>query len=138
MRLIRSELGFFGELDDAFLVPLPGIPFAHGPSIPSLLPRGVSVFVIRAIARRAFTPLRGNRCQILRFWVGFVWCLCEFVLVAASAQERYACEVEGVDADFLLLMAGVVKSGVCSKARCGMGVGTRRTWCVPAEGSWRT
>ena len=117
MRLIRSELGFLGELDDAFLVPLPGIPFAHGPSIPSLLPRGVSVFVIRAIARRAFTPLRGNCCQILRFWVGFVWCLCEFVLVAASAQERYACEVEGVDADFLLLMAGVVKSGVCSKAR---------------------
>ena len=64
MRLIRSELGFLGELDDAFLVRLPGIiPFAHGPSIPSLLPRGVSVFVIRAIARRAFTPLRGNRCQ---------------------------------------------------------------------------
>ena len=34
------------------------------------------------------------------------------------AQESYACDVEGVDADFLLLMAGVVKSGVCSKARC--------------------
>ena len=33
------------------------------------------------------------------------------------AQESYACDVEGVDADFLLLMAGVVKSGVCSKAR---------------------
>ena len=32
------------------------------------------------------------------------------------AQESYACDVEGVDADFLLLMAGVVKSGVCSKA----------------------
>ena len=43
------------------------------------------------------------------------------------AQESYACDVEGVDADFLLLMAGVVKSGVCSKARYGMGVGTRRT-----------
>ena len=40
------------------------------------------------------------------------------------AQESYACDVEGVDADFLLLMAGVVKSGVCSKARYGMGVGT--------------
>ena len=63
MRLIRSELGFLGELDDAFLVFLPGIPFAHGPSIPSLLPRGVSVFVIRAIARRAFTPLRGNQMR---------------------------------------------------------------------------
>ena len=43
------------------------------------------------------------------------------------AQESYACDVEGVDADFLLLMAGVVKSGVCSKARYGMGVGTHRT-----------
>ena len=33
-----------------------------------------------------------------------------------------------MDADFLLLMAGLVKSGVCSKARYGIGVGTRRTW----------
>ena len=66
MRLIRFELGFLGELDDAFLVPLPGIPFAHGPSMPSPLPRGVLVFVIRAIARRAFPPLQGNRCQNLR------------------------------------------------------------------------
>ena len=43
------------------------------------------------------------------------------------APESYACDVEGVDADFLLLMAGVVKAGVCSNARYGMGVGTRRT-----------
>ena len=40
-----------------------GIPCAHGPSMPSPLPRGALVFVIRAIARRAFPPLRGNRCQ---------------------------------------------------------------------------
>ena len=51
--------------------------------------------------------------------------LCLFV---RPAQESYACDVEGVDADFLLLMAGLVKSGVCSKARCGIGVGTHRTW----------
>ena len=57
MCLIRSELGFLGELDDAFLVPLAGIPFAHGPSIPSPLPREVLVFVIRVIVRRAFPPL---------------------------------------------------------------------------------
>ena len=69
MFLIRLELGFLGELDDAFLVLLPGIPFAHGPSMPSLLPREVLVFVIRAIARRAFSPLRGDRCQNLRDWV---------------------------------------------------------------------
>ena len=69
MFLIRPELGFLGELDDAFLVLLPGIPFAHGPSMPSLLPREVLVFVIRAIARRAFSPLRGDRCQNLRDWV---------------------------------------------------------------------
>ena len=55
--LIRPELGFLEELDDAFLVFLPGIPFAHGPSMPSPLPRGVLVFVIRAIARRAFFPV---------------------------------------------------------------------------------
>ena len=51
--------------------------------------------------------------------------VCPFV---RSAQESYACDVEGVDADFLLLMAGLVKSGVCSKARCGAGVGMRRAW----------
>ena len=53
MFLIRPELGFLGELDDAFLVLLPGIPFAHGPSMPSLLPREVSVFV-RAVIRKRF------------------------------------------------------------------------------------
>ena len=60
MCLTRSELGFLGELDDAFLVPLAGIPFAHGPSIPSPLPRGVLVFVIRAFVRRAFPRFRGG------------------------------------------------------------------------------
>ena len=35
MSVIRSELEFLEELDDAFLVPFPGIPCAHGPSIPS-------------------------------------------------------------------------------------------------------
>ena len=39
------------------------------------------------------------------------------LLFVLFAQEGYACDVEGVDADFLLLMAGLVKSGVCSKAR---------------------
>ena len=53
MSVIRSELGFLEELDDAFLVPFPGIPCAHGPSIPSPLPREVLGFVIRAIVRRA-------------------------------------------------------------------------------------
>ena len=70
MSVIRLELGFLGELDDAFLVPLQGIPRAHGPSTPSPLPRGVLVVVIRAIARRAFPPLRGNRCQNLLHYVG--------------------------------------------------------------------
>ena len=70
MSVIRPELGFLGELDDAFLVPLPGIPCAHGPSLPSPLPRGVLVYVIRAIARRAFPPLRGNRCQNLLHYGG--------------------------------------------------------------------
>ena len=58
-----------------------GIPFAHGPSIPSLLPRGVLVFVIRAIARRAFPPLRGNRCPNLRVWLCSILCFGEFVYV---------------------------------------------------------
>ena len=34
-----------------------------------------------------------------------------------------------MDADFLLLMAGVVKSGVCSKARCVVDIGRLRIWC---------
>ena len=33
-------------------------------------------------------------------------------------QNRFGCDkVEGVSADFLSLMAGLVKSGVCSKAK---------------------
>ena len=139
MSVIRLELGFLGELDGAFLVLLQGIPRAHGPSTPSPLPRGVLVVVIRAVARRAFPPLRGNRCQNLLHYGGIAakiyapGCdaphscvnLCPFV---RFAQESYACDIEGVDADFLLLMAGLVKSGVCSKARCGAGAGMRRTW----------
>ena len=64
MSVIRSELGFLEELDDAFLVPSPGVPCAHGPSIPSPLPREVLGFVIRAIVRRALSQVgemsRGN------------------------------------------------------------------------------
>ena len=81
MSVIRSELGFLEELDDAFLVPFPGIPCAHGPSIPSLLPREVSGFVIRAIVRRAFPPLRGNRCQNLRDLARRSSCFCEVAVV---------------------------------------------------------
>ena len=119
MCLIRSELGFLGELDDAFLVPLAGIPFAHGPSIPPPLPRGVLVFVIRAFVRRAFPPFQGNRCQNLRPRLRRT--SCEFSYL--RSQGRYACDVEGVTADFLLVMAGLVKTGVCSKARFVLGIG---------------
>ena len=81
MSVIRSELGFLEELDDAFLVPFPGIPCAHGPSIPSPLPREVLGFVIRAIVRRAFPPLRGNRCQNLRDLARRSSCFCEVAVV---------------------------------------------------------
>ena len=105
MCLIRSELGFLGELDDAFLVPLAGIPFAHGPSIPSPLPRGVLVFVIRAFVRRAFPSFQGNRCQNLRPRLCRTSCECSYL-----RRAGYACDVEGVTADFLLVMAGLVKT----------------------------
>ena len=32
-------------------------------------------------------------------------------------QDRYACDVKDVNADFLTIMAALVKSGICSKAR---------------------
>ena len=84
MCLIRSELGFLGELDDAFLVPLAGIPFAHGPSIPSPLPRGVLVFVIRAFVRRAFPSFQGNRCQNLH--LAFVVLRVNFLICAGQIR----------------------------------------------------
>ena len=51
-----------------------------------------------------------------------------FVRTVVFAQEGHACDVEGVTADFLLLMAGLVKSGVCSKARCVTGISTWRAY----------
>ena len=69
----------------------------------------------------------GIAAKIYVIYLGVVRAFVKLLSSVLPAQESYACDVEGVDADFLLLMAGVVKSGVCSKARYGMGVGTRRT-----------
>ena len=71
-------------------------------------------------ARRAFPSYGGNRCQ------NFYDLLCctrmhsthvldlELIIVC---QDRYACDVKDVKADFLTIMAALVKSGICSKAR---------------------
>ena len=39
------------------------------------------------------------------------------LVLTTICQDRYACDVKDVNADFLTMMAALVKSGICSKAR---------------------
>ena len=39
------------------------------------------------------------------------------LVLTITCQDRYACDVKDVNADFLTIMAALVKSGICSKAR---------------------
>ena len=39
------------------------------------------------------------------------------LVLTIICQDRYTCDVTNVNADFLTMMAALVKSGICSKAR---------------------
>ena len=39
------------------------------------------------------------------------------LVLTITCQARYGCDVKDVNADFLTMMAALVKTGICSKAR---------------------
>ena len=39
------------------------------------------------------------------------------IVLTITCQDRYACDVKDVNADFLTIMAALVKTGICSKAK---------------------
>ena len=119
LELIRYELGFLDKLDEDFLVPQPGIPMrmARREQRPSL---GGRWDRNPGLCATGFFPLYGgNRCQnfqhshVTRTHVDDVLDL----VLTTICQDRYACDLTDVNADFLTMMAALVKSGICSKAR---------------------
>ena len=119
LHLIRFELGFLGVLDEEFLVPPPGIPMrmARREQRPSL---GGRWDRNPGLCATGFFPLYGgNRCQnfqhshVTRTHADDALDL----VLTTICQDRYACDLTDVNADFLTMMAALVKSGICSKAR---------------------
>ena len=119
LELIRFELGFLGVLDEEFLVPPPGIPMrmARREQRPSL---GGRWDRNPGLCATGFFPLYGgNRCQnfqhshVTRTHADDALDL----VLTTICQDRYACDLTDVNADFLTMMAALVKSGICSKAR---------------------
>ena len=119
LELIRYELGFPDMLEEDFLVSHPGIPMRMARcderfSLGSRSDRNPG------LCATGFFPLYGgNRCQnfqhshVTRTHVDDVLDL----VLTTICQDRYACDVADVNADFLTMMAALVKSGICSKAR---------------------
>ena len=119
LELIRYELGFLGKLNDVLLVPPPGIPMrmARREQRPSL---GGRWDRNPGLCATGFFPLYGgNRYQnfqhshVTRTHADDVLDL----VLTTICQDRYACDVADVNADFLTMMAALVKSRICSKAR---------------------
>ena len=118
-KLIRSELGFLHKLDEELLVPQPGIPMrmarrderfslgSRSDRNPGLCATGF-FSLTGGIAAKIF-----NICHVARTHADNAF---ELVLTTIC-QDRYACDLTDVNADFLTMMAALVKSGICSKAR---------------------
>ena len=119
LELIRVELGFLGVLDAEFLVPPPGIPMrmvrcdellslgSRSDRKPGLYATGF-FFHTGGIAAKI-----SMICHAARTHSDDVLGL----VLTITCQDRYACDVKDVNADFLTIMAALVKSGICSKAR---------------------
>ena len=119
LELIRFELGFLGVLDAEFLVPPPGIPMrmvrcdellslgSRSDRKPGLYATGF-FFHTGGIAAKI-----SMICHVARTHSDDVLGL----VLTITCQDRYACDVKDVNADFLTIMAALVKSGICSKAR---------------------
>ena len=119
-KLIRSELGFLHKLDEELLVPQPGIPMrmarrderfslgSRSDRNPGLCATGF-FSLTGGIAAKIFnihmSPARSHADDVLD------------LVLTIICQDRYACDVKDVNADFLTIMAALVKSGICSKAR---------------------
>ena len=119
LELIRYELGFLGNLDEELLVPPPGIPMrmARREQRPSL---GGRWDRNPGLCATGFFPHTGgiaakifNIRHVTRTHAGDVLDL----VLTTICQDRYACDLTDVNADFLTMMAALVKSGICSKAR---------------------
>ena len=119
LELIRYELGFLGNLDEELLVPPPSNPMRMARrderrSLGSRSDRNPGL-----CATGFFSLYGGNRCQnfqhshVTRTHVDDVLDL----VLTTFCQDRYACDLTNVNADFLTMMAALVKSGICSKAR---------------------
>ena len=118
LELIRYELGFLDNLDEV-LVPPPGIPMrmARREQRPSL---GGRWDRNPGLCATGFFPHTGgiaakifNICHVTRTHADDALDL----VLTTICQDRYTCDVTDVNADFLTMMAALVKSGICSKAR---------------------
>ena len=120
LELIRYEVGFLGKLDEELLVPPPGFPMrmARREQRPSL---GGRWDRNPGLCATGFFPLYGgNRCQnfqhshVTRTHVDDVLDL----VLTTICQNRYACDLTDVNADFLTMMAALVKSGTTRAGGC--------------------
>ena len=119
LELIRFELGFLEKLDDDFLVPHPGFPTrmarcderlslgSRSDRNPGLCATGFFSHTggIAAKISRIYHVARTHADDVLD------------LVLTTICQDRYACDVADVNADFLTMMAALVKSRICSKAR---------------------
>ena len=118
LELICYELGFLDNLDEV-LVPPPGIPMrmarrderfslgSRSDRNPGLCATGFFPHT-GGIAAKIFTI-----CHVTRTHADDALDL----VLTTICQDRYTCDVTDVNADFLTMMAALVKSGICSKAR---------------------
>ena len=119
LELIRYELGFPDMLEEDFLVSHPGIPMrmarcderfslgSRSDRNPGLCATGFFPHT-GGIAAKIF-----NICHVTRTHADDALDL----VLTTICQDRYTCDVTDVNADFLTMMAALVKSGICSKAR---------------------
>ena len=109
LELIRYELGFLGNLDEELLVPPPGIPMRMARrderfSLGSRSDRNPG------LCATGFFPHTGgiaakisNICHVARTHADNAF---ELVLTTIC-QDRHACDVKDVNADFLTIMAAI-------------------------------
>ena len=119
LELIRVELGFLGALDEEFLVPPPGIPMRMARcdellSLGSRSDRKPGPYATGFFSHTGGIAAKiSTICHVARTHSDDVLGL----VLTITCQDRYACDVKDVNADFLTIMAALVKSGICSKAR---------------------
>ena len=119
LELIRYELGFPDMLEEDFLVSHPGIPMRMA-RCDERLSLGSRSDRNPGLCATGFFPHTGgiaakifNTCHVTRTHADDALDL----VLTTICQDRYTCDVTDVNADFLTMMAALVKSGICSKAK---------------------